>query len=93
MNLTETEKKMLENIARSHYSESNGGEWKAYDYVWADCLDQHPHPFKTTSVGGLVGSLVKKGLVESDGLKPAEACVCLTHTGVEIYNNMEKFDD
>jgi hypothetical protein len=88
MNLTENEKKMLDNIVHNNFA---CGECRAHDSVWAYCLDEGPHgefvPRK--SFCGIVSSLVKKGLAYSQG-KGKDTTVSLTDLGVKEYKELER---
>ena len=84
MILTPNETKMIRNIAENDYA---NGEPDAM--VWADCLDCGPCPLPNPkSHGGVVASLIKKGLAESDcagwdrGAQKDQTCVWLTDAGL-----------
>ncbi len=83
MSITEKEAKMLRNIAENSYGDGDPSAW-----VWADCLDCGPEHLDRASHGGLIASLVKKGLAESDGAgycryeKRDMTCVSLTELGL-----------
>jgi len=81
--VTTLEAKMLRNIAENDYA---NGDPEAQ--VWSDCLDCGPCSLDPKSFGGLVASLVKKGLAESNdhgwdaGAGHRDACVWLTEAGL-----------
>jgi hypothetical protein len=85
MKVTELEKKILENIARNYMSSANGGmpEKAADTSCWVDCIcDQGIHQIEPRQIPGVVSSLVKKGLVRTDGT------VCgLTEVGLDTYKS------
>lgn len=82
MKLTDKEVKMLQNIAWNDFMD---GVFEADNPVWSNCLDQGPNGAFTNaaSFGGIVVSLVKKGLVDSDG-DGKDGCVWLTEAGLEM---------
>jgi hypothetical protein len=92
MELTSNEKKMIRNIAENDYA---NGEPDAM--VWADCLDCGPCPLPSVrSHGGVIASLIKKGLVVSDGegwdagSGKDETCVWLTSEGLDHWRELTK---
>jgi hypothetical protein len=91
MNITEKETKMLRNIAENDYANGRPGTW-----VWADCLDCGPEYLPVTSHGGIIASLSKKGLAESDGSgwchidHRDQTCVRLTEAGLAAWQALAK---
>lgn len=84
--ITEKERQMIFNIGKNCYTDGDPGA-----EVWADCLwDNGPYSMEPTSVPGIVGSLVKKGLVHSGGERAEDACVQLTEKGLELFYELEK---
>lgn len=83
MQITDMERKLLTNIARNEYTPVNGAEPATNDdvyAVWSNCLDCGPHKIAATSIPGILSSLVKKGLADSDGEQ-----VSLTDAGFAAY--------
>jgi hypothetical protein len=76
--LTDYERQVLQAISTNYFAMSDEPEW-----VWSDsikeCSSECTVPDR--SMGGVVASLVKKGLVLSDGWGGREACVKLTAAG------------
>lgn len=85
MKLTSNEVMMLANIARNEMNQ--GGE--PTDPVWADSLDKGPHGefIPRAGFGGIISSLVKKGLVCSWG-SGRDAVVQLTDAGAEVVSGV-----
>jgi hypothetical protein len=75
VNITEKEAAMLRNIAENDYANGDPSAW-----VWADCLECGPEHLPVASHGGLIASLSKKNLVDSD-----EGCVALTEQGLSAW--------
>lgn len=87
MTFTKNELAMLDNIARSEYTMLNGARPTTFDDIrdgtWTFDVG---HGFKTTSIPGIVSSLVKKGLVWSHdnterAPNPSNASVGMTEAG------------
>ena len=80
LNTTANERRMLDNIWHNDYGHEG-------DAVWSNCLDCGPHGdfINRRGFGGIVASLVKKGLVWADGGSDAESCVGLTAAGTAFY--------
>ena len=86
--LTRGERKLLVNIARNLMTPVNGAEPATLDEagsVWSTCLDQGPETIETTSLPGLVASLTKKGLANSNG-----ESVGLTAAGFAAYQSLAR---
>lgn len=62
--LTENEKLLLDNIIRNEYTSGRRGP---NVHTWADCLDYSPNRIPSKSVPGIMASLSKKGLAQTDG--------------------------
>lgn len=86
MKLTDKEKQVLENIARNDYTTGNGAEPEKREdtYCWADCVDCGPFNVPRKSIPGIIGSLVKKGLVLTDG-----ECIELSDSGFQAYKSLK----
>ena len=86
MKLTGKEKIVLENIARNDYTTGNGAEPETVrdTYCWADCVDCGPNNISRKSLPGIIGSLVKKGLVLTDG-----ECIELSEEGFNAYKSLK----
>ena len=91
--ITLKEARMLRNIAENDYANGEPSAW-----VWADCLDCGPEELNPASRGGLIASLIKKGLAHSDHAgwckvdKRDQTCVCLSEAGLEAWRAMG-YDD
>jgi len=81
-NLTELEAKMIDNIGGNNFGSGPGYE------IWSDSLADGPHGYfvPESSFGGIVSSLVKKGLAGASRNAGRDATVWLTDDGVAIYN-------
>jgi len=79
--LTENEQKMMKAITEDDFYE-NGTESTLWTNVFFDCLNIG---LTTKQAKGVLGSLNKKGLVNSDG-----ECLELTETGAEYINGLEE---
>jgi hypothetical protein len=79
--ITELEGMMIDNLGGNNFGDGPGGA------VWSDSLDEGPHGAFTdrAGFGGIVSSLVKKGLASTNGLDGRDATVSLTDAGVAIY--------
>lgn len=82
--ITDNEAKMIENIALNEYTPLNGGTPESADdtVCWADCLECGPNHFNSTSIPGIVSSLVKKELVWTDGEQ-----IQLTEKGFSVFTS------
>jgi len=87
MNITEKEKTLIMMIARNEYNSANYGvpEDISETNTWCNCLDasfvyDHMENLSSTSIPGVMASLVKKGLADSNG----ETC-CLEKAGLNYY--------
>lgn len=78
MNLTENEIKMMENLAFNDFGYEFG------DPTWSRCLSDGPHGefVNKSSFGGIIASLVKKGLANVSGSGP-DSITYLTEDGVK----------
>lgn len=74
MNITVNERSVLLGILHSQYQDSHN---IIGNYVWSWSANVLPNP---RSFGGVVASLVKKGLIKQSGWG-VEACVALTSEG------------
>lgn len=85
--MTKLEADLLRNIAENYFAKANGGIPDSLEDVgrsWSDQLsDGGPIEIKSKSIPGLVTSLIKKGLVESD-----RECVWLTQAGFDAYQTL-----
>ena len=93
MKITEKEKEMIINIAENKFAPLNYGiptKFEETGQVWADCLDCGPCKIPLESIPGRVGSLVKKGLVDSDGETGKEAGVSLTEESFKVYQTFNR---
>lgn len=81
MNITENEKKMITAIAESEYHDADdpGG------LTWTCCICD----YFGSSAGGILSSLVKKDLAETEGYGYEDRC-WLTEKGIETYNSFKK---
>jgi len=79
--VTRLEGLMIDNIGGNNFGDGPGDE------VWSDSLHEGPHGSfaPNASFGGIVSSLVKKGLAGTSGLEGRDATVWLTEEGVRIY--------
>lgn len=81
--LTENEKKMIVNIGANDYNDGDGS-----NEIWAQYLDCGPFGafVPKSSFGGIVGSLVAKGLAKTfPGSKKSEDTIRLTPNGVRAF--------
>ena len=63
MNITENEKDVLEAFVEDDFISDFG--WESPEAVcWVEAL---PHGLKPSTFSGVMGSLAKKGLIETDG--------------------------
>ena len=90
MNITTLEASMINRIVHDLYQPLNGAEPESFDQlseIWADCL------IENNQDKGVVGSLVKKGLVGATGFIPGkldgklrnDAGIWLTQAGWDVY--------
>lgn len=86
MRLTEKEKQVLENIARNDYTTGNGAEPESHTdtLCWADCVEYGPHDVPRKLIPGIIGSLVKKRFVITDG-----ECIKLSEEGFKKYKSLK----
>jgi len=81
IHLTDMEKDVILSIANSEYSDEPG------DPIWSWNIADNTKITKKEQVSGVVSSLVKKGLVGSDGQSEGnDSCTWLTKKGIEAYN-------
>lgn len=78
--LTENEKLLLNNIAQNEYTDGQRGPGV---WVWCNALTYSPNKIPAASVPGIMASLVKKGLAETDG----EVC-CLSEAGFAAWKEI-----
>jgi len=84
--LTDLESKLVENTARNNFGDGVPGAM-----IWIESWDEGPHGafVDRKSISGVFSSLVKKGLIESEGRQWNDAdhrddgCYRLTPAGVE----------
>ena len=84
--MTPLQAQMIRNIARSDFTVVNGAEPQTlYDigFVWANTVIETPED------KGVFTSLLNAGLVEHDGNKGRDACVCLTAAGFAAYKELK----
>lgn len=87
MEITSAEKNVLQNIAENNFADGQEPEEKPW--IWSDCIeDNGPNDIASSSVGGIVSSLVKKGLVDTSESGTPNAGVCLTDAGVKKYREL-----
>ena len=82
MNLTELEKDVIVAIAENQYADRPG------DPVWSFAISYHTKITKPEQMGGVVSSLIKKGLVECSG-RDKDAAIELTDAGIKIYHGLK----
>ena len=87
MNTTKKEKTVLQLIAQNEYNTMNYGvPESANDTVtWCNCIDvsfvyDHMEKLSSTTIPGVMASLVKKGFASTNG----ETC-CLEDAGLNYY--------
>lgn len=87
MTITEKEKSLIMMIARNEYNSANYGVPVdiSETNTWCNCIDtgfvyDHMEKLSSTSIPGVMASLVKKGLADSNG----ETC-CLEEAGLNYY--------
>lgn len=78
-NLTENENKMLLSVYNSHYGENGDCLW-----AWAHNDSYKPHDLPKTTASGVIGSLVKKGLMYSNDRGGKDDVIGLTDEGQKI---------
>lgn len=84
--LTILEEKVLINIVWNEHQPLNGAEPSSFgdlDSIWSDCIDSGPHLVALASIPGVVGSLSKKGFVQSSG-----ETVRVTESGFGAYKGI-----
>jgi hypothetical protein len=86
MKITDKERMVLENIARNDYTTLNGAEPECVrdTMCWSDCVSDGPNNVPAKSIPGIIGSLVKKGLVITDG-----ECIELSKDGFNLYKSLK----
>jgi hypothetical protein len=86
MNITQNEHAVLRSLLTNYYTSHNGGipdTYEAGDFaVWTHSIADAHEPYRGTprSLPGIVSSLVKKGLVKSEG-GGKDDCTYLTEAG------------
>lgn len=81
MNITENEFKVLRAIDSSEYGSV------CTDAVWAFSVTEHCG-LNNRSVGGVVSSLAKKGLVATGDVGTPDAATAMTMEGAELYASL-----
>ena len=81
MNITDNEAALIENIALNDYQD--GAAPSDRYQVWCDSLDCGPNEIPLTSIPGITSSLVKKGLVITNG-----ETISLTNAGVKAFDEL-----
>jgi len=82
MKLTELEKDVIVAITENEYSDVPG------DPVWSFSIDYNTKITKKNQISGVVSSLVKKGLVVSQGWDKDDV-VYLTKKGIDEYHKLK----
>lgn len=77
--ITANETLVLVSGYNCHYGEAGNCVW-----AWAHNDSNKPHNLPKPSVPGVIGSLVKKGLMFSDHAGTADAVIGLTETGTAL---------
>lgn len=86
MNITPNEHAVLRSLLTNYYTSENGAIPDSYDacsmMVWTHSIADANEPYRglPRSLPGIVSSLVKKGLVKSEG-GGKDDCTWLTETG------------
>lgn len=83
MKITPLEKDMIVNIAENEYT--NGDPSAS---VWSDCLECGPVDIEPAQYGGIIASLVKKGIVKQSDYSQF-ATVQLTAIGLNAYHDIK----
>lgn len=101
--LTDLETKALlavyeDDFGRERYEENSWG-WDNGGMFWLDCYCDTLTRFAgipAKSHGGVIGSLIKKGLMDSEGYIPSQdehrandACVVLTEQGMKLLKELK----
>lgn len=76
-NVTDLEADAIQAIGNNDFTDGDPTAW-----VWSNCVAQECKTVKAKQLPGVISSLVKKGLAETDGNSGKDACVRLTETGV-----------
>lgn len=71
-------------IANNEYSYQPG------DKIWSWSITYNTEITNKHQVSGVVSSLVKKGLVETDGYVEDDHTVNLTENGIKVYKTLER---
>ena len=74
--LTDNETKVLRSVFANDYGEEGDMVWS-----WAHNDSREPHNLPAASAAGVIGSLVKKGLMFSQEYEPNEDIIGLTDEG------------
>lgn len=83
--VTKLEAAMIKKIARSEFTEINGGVPNSVQdigWVWGDMI------IEDSEDKGVFSSLVKKGLANHSGNKGRDACVTLTEEGFKVFQTL-----
>jgi len=87
---------MLQMIAQNEMNTANGQEPESAEdtSVWSDCLDlgrllDGMDELNPRSFGGIIASLIKKGLVESSGFGDRDDTTGLTDDGFHAWREMK----
>ena len=78
-NLTDNEAKIITSVFNCHYGTEGDCVW-----AWAHNDSTKPHGLPQASASGVIGSLVKKGLMYSDDHGGRDDVIGLTKAGIEI---------
>jgi hypothetical protein len=93
LNITDKELSVLKGIVLSNYGDSNDPDDMVGQDIWSWSIESEYAG--TPSCGGIVASLVKKGLAEaSGGDTKDEDCVSITQAGADVLRKLapEMFD-
>lgn len=83
MNLTELEKDVVRAIAENQYADAPDSE------VWSFAIKYHTKVTRDEQICGVVSSLVKKGIVVSEG-DGKDSVVYLTKRGILEYEKIKE---
>ena len=84
IHLTENEKLMLVSVLNCHYGNEGDCIWS-----WAHNDSRKPHGLPKTTASGVIGSLIKKGLMHSEDAGRDSSCG-LTTEGQTIARELDK---
>ena len=83
MNLTVLEKDVMRAIGENQYSDYPGAP------VWSFAIEYHTVFTNKHQISGVVSSLIKKGIVVSEG-DGKDSVVCLTKQGILEYEEIKE---